>query len=98
MARFPYTAEVTPTIFEKSSAGRTGTVVPEGDVDTPGVEELIPAAHLRASPPRLPEIPENEVVRHYTQLSLKNHHVDRALYPLGSCTMKYNPKVNEATA
>jgi glycine dehydrogenase subunit 2 len=98
MARFPYTADVTPTIFEKSSSGRTGTTVPAGDVDTPGLEELIPAEHLRASPPRLPEIPENEVVRHYTQLSLKNHHVDRALYPLGSCTMKYNPKVNEATA
>ncbi|MEJ2548271.1 MAG: aminomethyl-transferring glycine dehydrogenase subunit GcvPB [Gemmatimonadota bacterium] len=98
MARFPYTADVTPTIFEKSSPGRTGTTVPAGDVDSAGLEELIPAEHLRASPPRLPEVPENEVVRHYTQLSLKNHHVDRALYPLGSCTMKYNPKVNEATA
>jgi len=98
MARFPYTADVTPTIFEKSRPGRTGTSVPAGEADARPLEELIPAAHLRSSVPRLPEVPENEVVRHYTQLSLKNHHVDRALYPLGSCTMKYNPKVNEATA
>ncbi len=62
------------------------------------LEELIPARHLRTSPPRLPEVPEHEAVRHYTEISLKNHHVDRALYPLGSCTMKYNPKVNEQMA
>ena len=98
MAQFPYKADVTPTIFEKSSPGRRGTSVPAAEVGTPPIEQLIPAQHLRTDPPRLPEVPENEVVRHYTELSLKNHHVDRALYPLGSCTMKYNPKVNEATA
>lgn len=97
MARFPFKGEMTPTIFEKSETGRRGTSVPAPDVDTRPVEELIPARHLRSKPPRLPETPEHEVVRHYTELSLKNHHVDRALYPLGSCTMKYNPKVNEAT-
>jgi len=98
MAQFPYKADVTPTIFEKSSPGRRGTSVPAAEVETPPIEQLIPTRHLRKDPPRLPEVPENEVVRHYTELSLKNHHVDRALYPLGSCTMKYNPKVNEATA
>ncbi|MGD8495384.1 MAG: aminomethyl-transferring glycine dehydrogenase subunit GcvPB [Gemmatimonadales bacterium] len=100
MAQFPLKGDYTPTIFEKSEPGRRGTRVPAPDVDTRALDELIPAAHLRpaAEAPRLPEVPENEVVRHYTELSLKNHHVDRALYPLGSCTMKYNPKVNEATA
>ncbi len=98
MARFPYKADVTPTIFEKSSPGRRGTSIPEVQVEHDPIETLIPASLLRQQPPRLPEVPENEVVRHYTELSLKNHHVDRALYPLGSCTMKYNPKVNEATS
>ena len=97
MAGFPFKGEHTPTIFEKSRTGRRGTTMPRSDVDVRPVDELLPARHLRASPPRLPEVPEHEVVRHYTELSLKNHHVDRALYPLGSCTMKYNPKVNEAT-
>jgi glycine dehydrogenase subunit 2 len=100
MPQFPLKGEYTPTIFEKSERGRRGTRVPAPDVDTRPLDELIPGAHLRseAEAARLPEVPENEVVRHYTELSLKNHHVDRALYPLGSCTMKYNPKVNEAAA
>ncbi|MDH3296987.1 MAG: aminomethyl-transferring glycine dehydrogenase subunit GcvPB [Gemmatimonadota bacterium] len=100
MAQFPFKGDTTPTIFEKSVVGRIGTRVPDPDVDTRPLDELIPTRHLRADSeaPKLPEVPENEVVRHYTELSLKNHHVDRALYPLGSCTMKYNPKVNEAAA
>ncbi|MFW6192404.1 MAG: aminomethyl-transferring glycine dehydrogenase subunit GcvPB [Gemmatimonadota bacterium] len=85
-------------MFEKSRAGRTGTTVPEPDVPTRPLDDLVPSELLRARPARLPEVPEHEVVRHYTEISLKNHHVDRALYPLGSCTMKYNPKVNEAAA
>ncbi len=95
---FPFMGEWTPTIFEKSRRGRRGTAVPRPDVPVRPLEELIPSRHLRASSPRLPEVPEHEVVRHYTEISLKNHHVDRALYPLGSCTMKYNPKVNEQMA
>jgi glycine dehydrogenase subunit 2 len=62
------------------------------------LNELMPDSALRAEPPALPEVPENEVVRHFTEISLKNHHVDKGFYPLGSCTMKYNPKVNEQTA
>ncbi len=95
---FPFLGPTTPTIFERSRPGRSGTSVPRPDVPTRPLEELIPARHLRVSPPRLPEVPEHEAVRHYTEISLKNHHVDRALYPLGSCTMKYNPKVNEQMA
>ncbi|MGH7542287.1 MAG: aminomethyl-transferring glycine dehydrogenase subunit GcvPB, partial [Gemmatimonadota bacterium] len=85
-------------MFEKSRRGRRGTSVPRPDVPARPLAELIPSGLLRRRPARLPELPEHEVVRHYTELSLKNHHVDRAMYPLGSCTMKYNPKVNEATA
>ena len=95
---FPFKGPVTPTIFERSRPGRSGTAVTPPDVPTRPLAELIPARHLRTSPPRLPEVPEHEAVRHYTEISLKNHHVDRALYPLGSCTMKYNPKVNEQMA
>ncbi|MCK5489092.1 MAG: aminomethyl-transferring glycine dehydrogenase subunit GcvPB, partial [Gemmatimonadetes bacterium] len=91
MAGFPLKGETTPTIFEKSESGRCGTSMTRTDVDTIPLGDLVPGRHLRSEPARLPEVPENEVVRHYTELSLKNHHVDRALYPLGSCTMKYNP-------
>ncbi|MEN8143474.1 MAG: aminomethyl-transferring glycine dehydrogenase subunit GcvPB [Gemmatimonadota bacterium] len=98
MKPFPFMGDHTPTIFEKSSPGRRGTSVPAPDVDTRPLGDLIPERFLRSADPRLPEVPEHDVVRHYTELSLKNHHVDRAMYPLGSCTMKYNPKVNEAMA
>ncbi len=87
-----------PLIFERSSSGRRGTKVPRPDVPTRPLAELIPAWAMRDQSPGLPEVPENEVVRHFTAISLNNHHVDKAFYPLGSCTMKYNPKVNEATA
>ncbi|NIR45492.1 MAG: glycine dehydrogenase subunit 2 [Gemmatimonadetes bacterium] len=87
-----------PLIFERSRPGRRGTAVPEPDVPTRPLEELLPKAMMRKEPPSLPEVSENEVVRHFTEISLMNHHVDRGFYPLGSCTMKYNPKVNEQTA
>ncbi len=87
-----------PLIFELSQPGRLGTAVPDADVPKRPLEELLPAAALRKTPPALPEVPEHDVVRHFTDISLKNHHVDRGFYPLGSCTMKYNPKVNEMTA
>ncbi len=64
-------------------------------MDVPKLENLIPAERLRNNPARLPEVSESEVVRHYTHLSTLNHHVDKDFYPLGSCTMKYNPKINE---
>ena len=82
-----------PTIFELSSAGRTGVTFQEPDV--PLTE--FPQEFARASFP-FPEISELGVVRHFTKLSQKNYAIDLGLYPLGSCTMKYNPKINEVTA
>src|SRR5690349_24677426 len=84
---------VEPLIFELSKAGRHGTTVPE--VDVPQVE--IPAALCRDAL-GLPEVSEIDVIRHYTRLSQKNHAIDINFYPLGSCTMKYNPKINEIVA
>src|SRR5690554_2135769 len=87
-----------PLIFERSTPGRRGYRLPDLDVPEVAIEELIPAEHLRAESPNLPEVSELEVVRHYTQLSRLNHGIDVAFYPLGSCTMKYNPRVHEDIA
>jgi glycine dehydrogenase subunit 2 len=78
-------------IFEKSRPGRRGGELPKPDV--PAVE--IPAELRRAAPPRLPELAEPEILRHFTELSTRNFGIDTGFYPLGSCTMKYNPRVNE---
>lgn len=83
------------TIFEMSSAGRQGTTLPKRDIDIP-LEGIIPAAQLRDRQARLPEVSELDVMRHYIELSHKNHFIEKGLYPLGSCTMKYNPKIHEA--
>jgi len=82
-------------LFELSREGRKGHILPKCDVPEKKIEELIPKHHIRQNPADLPQVPENEVVRHYTALSTMNHHVDKSFYPLGSCTMKYNPKINE---
>jgi len=78
-------------IYEKSKPGRRASVVP--DRALPEVE--IPPELARASPPRLPEVAEPEIMRHFTELSTRNYGIDTGFYPLGSCTMKYNPRVNE---
>src|SRR5262249_2425370 len=78
-------------IYEKSKPGRRGLAVPRPDLPIPAV----PPEAARAEPPRLPEIAEPEVLRHFTALSTRNFGVDTGFYPLGSCTMKYNPRVNE---
>jgi len=78
-------------IFEKSQPGRRGGGPPE--LDLPSAE--IPAELRRARPPRLPELAEPELLRHFTELSTRNFGIDTGFYPLGSCTMKYNPRVNE---
>jgi glycine dehydrogenase subunit 2 len=85
-------------IFELSKKGRNGHVLPNLDVPEVNIHKLIPAQLLRSEGPNLPEVAENEAVRHYISLSTLNHHVDKAFYPLGSCTMKYNPKINEQLA
>lgn len=84
-----------PLIFERSTPGRRGYRLPELDVPETPIDELIPQEYLRSAAPGLPEVSEPEVVRHYTQLSRLNHGVDVGFYPLGSCTMKYNPRVHE---
>ncbi len=84
-----------PLIFEVSRPGRAAYSLPECDV--PVSKEAIPA-HLRGEAPALPEVSEVELIRHFTQLSMKNHGVDAGFYPLGSCTMKYNPKLDEDMA
>jgi len=84
---------VEPTIFELSSVGRLGVTMPASDVPEAAA---LPADLLRRELP-LPELAEVDVVRHYTRLSKFNYSVDDGFYPLGSCTMKYNPKINEDT-
>ena len=88
----------TKLIFELSHEGRIGHVLPGLDVPVQPLDSLIPQGLLRETPADLPQAAENEVVRHYINLSNLNHHVDKAFYPLGSCTMKYNPKINEQVA
>ncbi len=83
-----------PVIFEKSVSGHGSHRVSGMDVDAV-VARHIPERLRRRTPARLPEVSEPEVVRHYTDISTLNHHIDKAPYPLGSCTMKFNPKLNE---
>jgi glycine dehydrogenase subunit 2 len=85
-------------IIELSSPGRGGYSLPQLDCPPKGVEKLIPKRLLREKPPRLPEVSEGDCVRHFVRLSIMNHHIDKGFYPLGSCTMKYNPKLNEKLA
>lgn len=88
---------VDKTIFEYSSPGRTGVALPEADVPEHAVEDLIGADNLRKELP-LPEVSQPDVIRHFIRLSQSNYSVDGGFYPLGSCTMKYNPKINEEIA
>ena len=85
-------------IFEKSRPGAGSFRAEAGGVSFGGLEPREPRDRLRGGVLDLPEAAEGEVVRHYTELSVLNHHVDRDFYPLGSCTMKYNPKVDERLA
>ena len=78
-------------IYEKSQSGRRGIGVPDPGLPVPSV----PAELARERPPRLPELAEPEVLRHFTELSTRNFGIDTGFYPLGSCTMKYNPRINE---
>ncbi|MEC9486974.1 MAG: aminomethyl-transferring glycine dehydrogenase subunit GcvPB [Prosthecochloris sp.] len=87
-----------PVIFDLSRKGRRGHRPASPDVPSKPLEEYIPAEFLRREHADLPEVPESEVVRHFIRLSNMNHHVDKDMYPLGSCTMKYNPKINDETS
>jgi glycine dehydrogenase subunit 2 len=86
------------TIFEQSREGRRAFTPPPTDVPEVAVAELLPASQVRERPADLPEVSEPELVRHYVTLSSKNFHLDEGFYPLGSCTMKHNPKLHERVA
>ena len=82
-------------IFERSRPGARGAILSSPDIST---RTKVPSELRRTTKLVLPEVSEPEVVRHFTNLSVLNHHVDRDFYPLGSCTMKYNPKINDRMA
>jgi len=90
--------QATRMLFELHSPGRRGARLPAGDVPARPLTELLPAGALAEAPPPLPELSEPDVIRHFVNLSTKNMSVDTHFYPLGSCTMKYNPKRNERLA
>jgi glycine dehydrogenase subunit 2 len=86
------------TIFQRSKPGRRAFVPPALDVPERAIDELLPPGLRRSEPPRLPEVSEPEIVRHYNRLSKRNFDLDTGFYPLGSCTMKHNPKLHERVA
>jgi len=83
---------------ELSVGGRIGYSLPELDVEKKELSELIPAKYISELKPALPELSEPEIARHFINMSVSNHHIDKGFYPLGSCTMKYNPKLNETVS
>ncbi|TWT08181.1 glycine dehydrogenase subunit 2 [Planococcus sp. CPCC 101016] len=85
-------------IFELTKEGRVGYSLPTLDVPEVDLSELLPTDLIRTEAAELPEVSELDIMRHYTALSNRNHGVDSGFYPLGSCTMKYNPKINETVA
>ncbi|HYN84235.1 MAG TPA: aminomethyl-transferring glycine dehydrogenase subunit GcvPB [Pyrinomonadaceae bacterium] len=86
-------------VFERSQAGRRGYMLPALDVDETPLDELLPAELRRADDLEgVPELSEPDVVRHFTRISTWNYHIDLGMYPLGSCTMKYNSRLNEKVA
>jgi glycine dehydrogenase subunit 2 len=93
----PMQRERANTIFEKGAPGRRAFTCPELDVPRVSAEAL-PERFRRAQPPRLPEVSEPEIVRHYVGLSKRNFDLDSGFYPLGSCTMKHNPRLHERVA
>ncbi|MCP8616839.1 aminomethyl-transferring glycine dehydrogenase subunit GcvPB [Salirhabdus salicampi] len=87
-----------PLVFELSQEGRVGYSLPTLDVPETDLNNEFKSQYIRQHEPELPEVSELQLIRHYTALSRRNHGVDSGFYPLGSCTMKYNPKINEDVA
>jgi glycine cleavage system P protein (glycine dehydrogenase) subunit 2 len=94
----PLQRERARTIFEKGAPGRRAFTCPEAGVPEADGRELLPPAFRRSGPARLPEVSEPELVRHYVRLSKRNFDLDSGFYPLGSCTMKHNPRLHERVA
>jgi len=87
-----------PLLFEMSSPGKKGYQLPDLDVPSVNAAEALGASQVRSEIEGFPEVSEVEIIRHFTRLSTWNYAIDLGLYPLGSCTMKYNPRVNELVA
>ena len=87
-----------PLIFERSKKGRYAYSLPQSDIEDITISSVLDDKYIRKEKAEFPEVAELDLVRHYTELSNKNFGVDTGFYPLGSCTMKYNPKVNEKVA
>src|SRR5262252_10838407 len=87
-----------PLLFERSSPGKKAYQLPELDVPPVDAAAALGAPNVRDSIEGFPEVSEVEAIRHFTRLSTWNYAIDLGLYPLGSCTMKYNPRVNELVA
>jgi glycine dehydrogenase subunit 2 len=94
----PMQRDAARTIFQKGAPGRRAFVCPELDVPAVDVSALLPERLRRAQAPRLPEVSEPEIVRHYVGISKRNFDLDSGFYPLGSCTMKHNPRLHERVA
>ncbi|MDP8990493.1 MAG: aminomethyl-transferring glycine dehydrogenase subunit GcvPB, partial [Acidobacteriota bacterium] len=91
----PHPTQNEPLLFELSSPGKKGYQLPDLDVPTIDAAEALGAGNTRIAIDDFPEVSEVDVIRHFTRLSTWNYAIDLGLYPLGSCTMKYNPRVNE---
>src|SRR5215831_19736790 len=85
-------------LFERSSPGKKGYQLPPLDVPPVDAAEALGAGNVRPEIEDFPEVSEVEAIRHFTRLSTWNYAIDYGMYPLGSCTMKYNPRVNEVAA
>ncbi len=94
----PHITQNEPLLFESSSPGKKGYQLPDLDVPAIDAEAALGEANVRSEIEGFPEVSEVEVIRHFTRLSTWNYAIDLGLYPLGSCTMKYNPRVNETAA
>jgi glycine dehydrogenase subunit 2 len=94
----PLQRERARTIFQKGAADRRAFVCPQLDVPAVDADELLPARFRRDEPARLPQVSEPEIVRHYVGISKRNFDLDSGFYPLGSCTMKHNPRLHERVA
>jgi glycine dehydrogenase subunit 2 len=94
----PHIVQNEPLVFERSSPGKRGYQLPELDVSPANAAEALGAGNVRDEIEGFPEVSEVEAIRHFTRLSTWNYAIDLGLYPLGSCTMKYNPRVNELVA
>jgi glycine dehydrogenase subunit 2 len=94
----PMQRDPATTIYERSVEGRRAATLPKAGVPERPIDELVPKNLLRERPAELPEISEPEIVRHYNRISRRNFDLDTGFYPLGSCTMKHNPRLNERVA